>query len=68
MPSCTRFRAITAGPGLVPQHTIACASVPLIFVSWAVMSVSFGPYTSSATMEIPIFGASSFMSSRPPAP
>ena len=32
------------------------------------MSVSFGPYTSSATMTIPICGASSFMSSRPPAP
>ena len=35
--------ATTAGPGLVPQQTMASGAAALILVSWAVMSVSFGP-------------------------
>ena len=47
---------------------IAWASEPLMRVSCAVMSVSFGPNTSSATRVIPACGASALRSSRPPAP
>ena len=66
--SCARFRATTAGPGFVPQVTMAWASVPLIRVSWAVMSVSLGPKTSSATRVTPMGPARAFSSSRPAAP
>ena len=62
------FLATIAGPGGVPQHTTACAFVPLIFVSWISIVVSFGPYSSSVTTLIPAAGISFSISRRPPLP
>ena len=42
---------VPSGP--TDQFTIAWGAVPLILVNWAVISVSLGPYFSSARMVIP---------------
>ncbi len=68
IPNCLAFLATTAGPGLVPQQTIAWAAVPRILVSCAVMSVSFGPYVSSDIISMPNSPAFNFSCSRPEEP
>ena len=46
----------------------ACASVFLILVSWAVMSVSPGLNVSLSTTVMPILGAAALITARPSAP
>ena len=44
MPSWLKFLVTIAGPWPKPQFSTACTpAVPLILVSWAVMSVSAAP-------------------------
>ena len=68
LPRGLQFLLGFAGPGFVPQTMMACGFKPLIFVSWAVISVSVAPKLSAPTIWMPAPGAAFSKASLPVVP